>query len=510
MTNARSPISRRSALALLSASIISKVEANEPEDVRSLDEFGNGVGSGDVTADMEAFARASAWLQTNRGGTLNFRKGAVYYVGRQHLNGTPTGKYSWLPDPVVRCDGATRPVVINGHGATIRAVSGLRYGTFNPVSGDALDTKAPYFGPYAERAVPYEGMVELTNCTGGITISNIELDGSNGSALLGGEFGDIGRQIPGSGLHLLDNAGPVSIVNVDSHHHCWDGMLFRHLANCKTLDRAEDQINIINFRATYNGRQGMSLTGGVNILLTNCRFAKSGKGAVRSAPTAGLDIEAEGGQIIRNVRCRECVFEDNFGVGLLAVAGGVKGLVFEHCTFVGTTTYGAWPNCPTMQFTDCMFVGSVNGVFATNDRPLDAATFVRCFFTDNRARSSSGVVFGSDGKGAAYLIDLGDGNPGAIFNDCRIDAIHEARMIYAKGFSTHFLDCKLSEKTNFGSWPGGTYHMTSFINSPRAHLNDVRLANAAVLYVNGHKIISDQSGKIMDSDRAWSSRHLVQ
>ena len=497
MENARTKITRRSALALLSTSLASRLDADAGSTARCIDEFGNGVGRGSLHADMEAFGRASQWLQTNRGGTLELRKGAVYLVGRQRLNGKMTGNYSWIPDPIIRCDRATRAVVINGNGATIRAVSGLRYGTFNPVTGESLATKAPYFGRYTERAVPYEGMIELTNCTGDISISNIELDGSNGTALLGGEFGDLGRQIPGSGLHLLDNTGSVHIENVHSHHHCWDGMLFRQLTSASPVSDPLKTIRIIEFRATHNGRQGMSLTGGINVILLRCSFAASGRSAIRSAPAAGLDIEPEGGQIVRNVRCSDCVFEDNAGIGLLADVGDAKGMIFERCKFVGTTNFSAWPNLPAMKFVDCTFVGSVNGVFAVRDRIDDATTFVRCLFTDDRARSPSGAVFGSDGEGSAFLIDLGDGNPRVMFNHCRIVAVHNARMIYAKGSSTQFFGCTLSERTALGSWPGGTYHLASAINSRGANLSDVRLAKSATLHVNGRHIISDTTGRIL-------------
>ncbi len=495
----RTSVTRRSAFGFLAVVFSPPAPTHADPNVRWLDDFGTHVGQGDVSNDMKAFARASQWLQINRGGTLNLTKDGIYHAGCQRLNGTATGKYSWIPDPVIRCDNATSPIVINGNGATIRAVSGLRYGTFNPVTGDRLDTKAPYYGSYVERAVPYEGMIELTNCTGGISISNIELDGSNAHVTLGGEFGDLDRQIPGSGLHLLDNSGSVRIENVYSHHHYWDGMLFRQLTNITPPIFSAETVTITNFRAAYNGRQGMSLTGGTNILLRRCHFSSSGRGSLKTAPAAGLDIEAEGGQIIRNVCCQDCIFADNMGVGLLADMGDAKDLLFDHCTFIGTTNYSAWPNRPAMQFNDCTFVGGVNGIFTADEHGRYAAMFVRCLFTDDRARSLNGRVFGSDGKGAPFLIDLGESSPRAIFQDCKITAVHDARMVYAKGASSHFFGCVLTERTRLGSWPGGTYYMTSVINSHGAHLDDVRLAGNAVLYLNGRRASADAMGKIVGS-----------
>lgn len=185
-------------------------------------------GEGNVDADMDAFAAASAWLEAEGGGGIQFRQGRTYWVGRQTLAGPGGGTFAYIPDPVLRVREATRPIVIQGNGARFKAVPGLRYGTFDPVTGAPTSHALPFSG--SEAASPYIGMIELLECTGGFIVRDIELDGSNEDLVLGGLYGDVGRQIPASGLHLVDNKGPVLIENVHSHHHGWDGALFRHVA----------------------------------------------------------------------------------------------------------------------------------------------------------------------------------------------------------------------------------------------------------------------------------------
>jgi len=86
----------------------------------------------------------------------------------------------------------------------LRCQPGLRY-------GHLIGTQVPHSPLLAELsaediATPYRAMIWIHNCVGPIEISDIELDGNLQHLSIGGEYGDVGRQIPATGLWLLANS----------------------------------------------------------------------------------------------------------------------------------------------------------------------------------------------------------------------------------------------------------------------------------------------------------------
>lgn len=382
------------------------------------------VGDG-VHDDGPALAAAGAVITGLGGGALDLYPGRTYWVGSQTLNGTSppqTGDavYTFAPTTPNSIDigGCTKPVVINGNGARIKCLSGKKYGAFNEDGSARSDgngfTGAP--GVVGRNiATPYAAMLRIHDCTGPIIVTGLELDGNIGAAIIGGQFGDTGRQIPMTGLLLADNGGPVDVDGVNSHHHGQDGIA---IIGPGLVNVRENGL-VRSSRFANNGRQGMSLTAGNGWAFKSCKFSSSGKsiGSMPyTPPGAGADLEAEGGRWVKNITFDDCDFVDNSGVGFLSDTNtSVKGVVSRRCTFVGTTQWSIWPCNPQFVFEDCTIVGAFTRAYPNTDANL-ATKFKRCLITDDVTLSPTGQTYG--GGGGYLLFDVGGGETNITFDEC--------------------------------------------------------------------------------------------
>lgn len=450
-----------------------------------IEEFGTGVGQGDVNADMDAFAAASLWLTNEGGGGIQFSTGITYLVGRQTLLGVTGQQWSYEPDPIIRVSGATKPIVIQGNGARFECVSGLRYGSFNPVSGAPTTPTLPYIVADA-RATPYIAMIDLQGCTGGISIRDLELDGSNEAVVLGGLWGDQGRQIPCSGIYLADNEGPCLVENVHAHHHCWDGAVIYDVADPGTDGGYACPTTFINFVAEYNARQGLSIVRGRGITIIRSKFNHTGRALVGgspffSPPGAGVDIEALDGELVRDVEFISCEFADNTGVGFISDTGDNGDIICRNCRFVGTSTVALWPNMPRMTFEDCLVLGPTVRFYDAADWK-GAVRCVRTRFSYDEALSPTGTIYGADG-GGGYLVDVN--NNKAIFDDCDIEG-SAAGPAYSSFYpNARLIDCRISDGTTYLTVARALYSGTSSIDVPNGVYWDTSEVHNGRLTVNG-------------------------
>ena len=256
-------------------------------------------GDGTVN-DTAAFQKAAELIQKASGGTLVIPK-ATYIVGRQaHVEGK---KPYYQPQRIFAVD-RVNFLLIEGNGATLRFAPGLRYGSFDPKTGEVYNPpKMPFIDhSYIASAVP---MFKITGSRH-VTIRDLELDGNSPCLILGGAWGDTGRQLGGDGVVLYGNTD-VQVSKVNSHHHPRDGIMIGW-TGLKESDPATPH-TLTNCAFEYNGRQGLSWVGGRNLKAYRCKFNHTGRalvgGAVlHSAPTAGMDIEAE------ESVCRDGYLED--------------------------------------------------------------------------------------------------------------------------------------------------------------------------------------------------------
>jgi hypothetical protein len=426
-----------------------------------------------VTDDTAAFAALAAFVNARGGGEIVLRR-TTYMVGRQSRR--PGNRYAFEPAAIMEFRGCSRPLAIIGNGATLRCRPGLRYGTFHPVTGRPTRNPMPFYGQ-GEVATPYLAMIRVERCSGPVAITGLELDGNLGRLVVGGQYGDVGWQIPAVGIQLVDNSGPETLRRIHSHHHALDGIII------DGLDRRNATSTLDEVVAEYNGRQGCSIVGGRGYTFTRCKFNHTGKAGIASAPGAGVDIEAEAGKHVGHLRFVECEFSNNVGAGLTADSGPSEGASFERCAFIGTTSWAAWPNKPRFRFAACTFVGPIVHAFGDPD-PARACQFHDCTFRDDPALSPTGEVYGGPNP-SRPIADLSD-NPNVLFNRCRFLLTHRSVLPWTTNVVI-FADCILSQRAPAQSYPRGTFVGRNVLTG-NIGLYSARIRGEVIL--NGRRVTS--------------------
>ncbi|HEU4573506.1 MAG TPA: right-handed parallel beta-helix repeat-containing protein [Chitinophagaceae bacterium] len=323
------------------------------------------------TNDQQAFEKAAAYFNKRGGrGRLIIPKG-MYLVGLQDFTRVQNGKPAYYGHDVLHLTHVQNMEIVGKQGAVLRYADSLYFGAFDPGTGKIYPNQK-YFVKYAYAA--FIGHCIRIDSSEKVTIRNLELDGNNMGAILGGVYGDKGRQLPHYGVFVL-NSRNVLVDNLYVHHFCLDGISVSNKSG-----NQQDLIVLKNCRFTYNSRQGLSWVGGNGLTARDCQFNHTGQGAFNSPPGAGVDIEAEAGPI-RNGVFTGCSFVDNKGVGLVADNGNSASCRFTNCSFWGTEAYAIWVNKPSFTFQDCKIYGSfVHGYNASAD--TEATRFISCFFED--------------------------------------------------------------------------------------------------------------------------------
>jgi hypothetical protein len=399
-----------------------------------------------VTNDSRAFAALSAEVNRRGGGTISLGAKRTYIVGAQNLE----TKSGWVPAPVLDLHDLTAPLNIAGNGARLRCQSGLRFGTFDPSTGQPVRRKMPNLRR-EEVASPYRGLIWLHNCHAPVKVRDVELDGNIERLRIGGPFGDTGWQIPATGLLLEGNLAEEVVENIYCHHHGQDGAII--IGDPQRTARSR----IRRLVSRYNGRQGLSLTGGRGFDLEGCEFSHTGRSVIRSSPAGGVDIEAEG-KPIRDVSFSRCKFVDNAGVGMVADSGDSEDARFSDCLFVGTTTWSAWPFKPRFRFDHCTFVGSVVHPFPNAD-PGRATRFTDCRFTDDPKLSPTGKVF----LGGGPIVNLAESD-NVLFDRCNFDLV--ASGVLPWSWRAIYRDCTMKQRSNQTAMTKGKYLGTTTISGP--------------------------------------------
>ena len=400
-----------------------------------------------VSNDTRALAAMAAYVNARGGGEIWFRK-ATYVVGLQNQAHGSGVDYAFAPEKVMEFTGCSRPLVIHGNGARIKCAPGLRFGTFDPRSGRETRRKSPNY-MRGELSSPYHWMIKVSGCTGAVEIADLELDGSLDALRVGGPWGDTGHQIGTMGIGLVNNRGREILRNLYLHHHAVDGLLIDGL----DADRAQPSL-IENVRSLYNARQGCSIVGGRGYRFLDCEFSHTGKGGLASSPGGGVDVEAEAGKKVRDLSFQRCRFANNIGPGLVADQGDSAGASFADCTFIGTTSWSAWPKKPRFRFQACAFVGPISNCFGSVERPDDAVKFYDCTFRDDPSLSPTGKVYKpplTDGP----IADL-PGNPNVLFSRCKFLLTHAHALPWTTNVVI-FADCTMEQASTKPAYPRGTY-----------------------------------------------------
>lgn len=338
-----------------------------------------------VANDGAAFEALSEAVNRAGGGTVSLRKGATYIVGGQTRSADPksTGGYTFVPRDVLRFRRCRNAVTVLGNGATLRVVNGYRYGTFD-TSGAITRNKMPYFGP--QIAAGYSALVFVEECSGPVSIQDLDLDGNMRRAVIGGTWGDAGIQLPGSGLVFRNNTGKWQVRNVRAHDHPLDGLLVDDPGAPSTPPSGSGTSGCDFYE---NGRQALSLVGGVGHVFADSKFRRTRRGTqVGSPPGAGVDLEAEGEKIVRGIRFERCEMSDNAGPALLHGGGKVSDIDVVDCRVIGTSTWAYYSaGAENMRFRGTTIVGAVVNLRGGPRGEL----FENCLITNDPALAPRGT-----------------------------------------------------------------------------------------------------------------------
>lgn len=401
-----------------------------------------------------AFVNSAAFLDASRaieragGGTLYIPAG-TYRVGVQERRGARAR----VPTDIIRIAGCRRPVVVSGAGATLKAADGLYFGAFDPREGRRHDAPQPSRDLAYRVDAPV--MVHVSGCSGSVHVAGLRLDGNLAGYVLGGQWGDTGRQVNGDGLILEGNTGPVTVADIVSANHGRDGIMLIHYGLTPRSPRYP--VVLTDVTCDGNGRQGLSWIGGTQLTVTRGRFTRTGRGKVYSAPGAGVDVEAES-SVCRNGRFVDCKFIDNSGIGFVADSGDSMGIVLENCEFIGTTNWSAWPRKPGIVFHDCLFVGSIVNVHGDAD-PRRATQFYKCRFHADPALSPTRAVFGP------YLADLGAGARNVLMQGCDFWAKAPDKALPWTPADIRYDNCLFRQTGKAISYPRGIFTGRTSIDS---------------------------------------------
>lgn len=420
-----------------------------------------------VTNDTDAFAALAAVIQAAGGGIIELAPGATYIVGRQTIDATvgATSGYYYKAATLLNFTGCTKPVIIRGNGARLKCAPGLRYGTFNIATGAARSPNTmPYStgGTQGGAATPYFWAIGFNACTGGFTVENLEIDGNFNAALIGGGYGDTGIQLAHTGINVV-NCKRWTIRNVNVHSHGLDNIQVD--CGSASLGALKDNGLVAGSYFGRCGRNSLSLVGGNGIDFDGCTFEKGGKGGpITSAPASCCDIEPEG-KYVTGIHFRSCDFADGAFTTLVAGDDSAPlsyGVTFSDCRLWGTTTYSLFAAHRRMRWRRCIVGGAFTHLNVEN--PFDAAKFEDCVFTDDPAKSPTGVLYQAS-PGLAFF-DAAGGSAYILAARCRWEKTTSANNVDC-GFAAGTLrDCTFENKAAnslnaYGAKEGQTRFITN-------------------------------------------------
>ena len=371
-------------LALLLASGLARAQAVLRKDLKR--DFG-AVGDG-RTNDQAAFEKAADFFNKRAPTPPGATQRAVLYIPKGvYLVGRP-GPDGSVPN-VLHLKGCRNLTILGDDSATteIRYARGLRYGAFDPATGLPYESPKSFFTDWSW-GVRLGTCLELQQCDN-IEVSNLSLNGSSPALVVGGHWGDTGIQLSADGI-FVGNSRRVTLRRLALHHFGRDGVQVLNRLAKRVDDPQREDVVLENSTCTYNGRQGLSLTGVNGFRAVNCSFSHTGRVVVPalgrplySNPGAGVDLEPEGG-FVANVRFDNCRFVDNAGQGVVSDRYGdgpptTKNIVFRNCLLWGVTNWSAWVRQTDFLFENCRLYGA----FTTGCALARYATrFVGCTFED--------------------------------------------------------------------------------------------------------------------------------
>lgn len=374
--------------------------APAPADALTPESFG-AVGDG-ATDDTHAFLALSAHLNAHNGGVVSLRPGATYRIGRQSR-----GRKGFLVgEPILYAENVARFVVLM-NGATLKFRDGMKFGSFSAASGKALRPRLPF----VDRANAADiGHAIMARNVRHFEVRNGTVDGNSHGAVLGGDYGDTGRQLVHYGVSAYDCAN-VLFDEVHVLNSCLDGFLYEYAGLKKGA--APRPFVMRGCSAKLVARNCVSITGTNSALIERCHFSRAGEAPNRglgapfgSNPKSCFDIEAEGG-VCRNVTIRgsQLVAGAYSNTCFVADSGDSADILVDDCQLVGTV----WTSKPRTTFRNSRINGSFGRLAAGFPDPRDNSLIDGCHISDlplSGAKRTAAAAISGQGAGATTASPL--------------------------------------------------------------------------------------------------------
>ena len=265
----------------------------------------------------------------------------------------------------------------------------------------------------------------------GVDKENIKISG--GGRLIGdlqNHLGDTGEW--GFGISFT-GCKTVSITNIDSSYMWGDGLYIGASDDTKE-ETLSQNIQVNNCKFEYNRRQGISITGAVDVFVNNCYFFNTGK-INGTSPKAGLDIEPSG-LYNSDVTISNCIADSNVSTGFL-VYGDNRNIVIDNC--------------------------------ASKNQLISITIAQRSATTDN-----DDVFIRHGNIGGSLQITRGN----IRVEDCEVDSVYFTADTAGVGANVTISNSVLGAKR----WEGSTYFNSVFLIDSNSQINNLYIFDSKIDY----------------------------
>lgn len=280
-----------------------------------------------ATQNCKALQDISTFIKNNNGASVWFERGE-YLIGDQTLAGATGKGASWIFSKMISVIGVTNPIHLHFEAVKFKFRDGLRHGAFDPITGDPIANG----GTNQDTSAGYGEAIQLWENDTVILTGSLDIDGNDANAIVGGLYGDMGRQCVSYGIQVVKNRVTIISGAFNAHNIPLDGLYV------SGLNTNESFVYINGFISNRNARQALSLTGGSNMTFESCSFLNTGFGSFpNSAPSANIDIEAEQTGLVNNVLFNKCTISKAVGGSIVSEFIATKRVKFTNCLIENDT-----------------------------------------------------------------------------------------------------------------------------------------------------------------------------
>lgn len=265
---------------------------------------------------------------------------------------------------------------------------------FDPITGNPVVNG----GVNNKYQAGYGRAIDLRNNEDIKLIGQLRINGNDKNLILGGLYGDLGRQCVSYGIYAVGNKILSSDGAFVLHNIPLDGL---YVSSLNSNDSKTDMNGVVSIK---NARQAFSLTGGWNQTYTNCYFGKTGMGETPfTPPAANIDLEAEITGDIKNINFYSCIMSDAKGGSIVSEFTATRGAYFHNCLIENSQNVSIY--CKShFEFNNCHINGKIEPFYSRDQ--FNPAVMRGCtisqYMQDGSNAYLTGALFSDGGSAAVY------------------------------------------------------------------------------------------------------------